>query len=131
MRRLAILLALSASPAALADKLSVDDAVQLALKANPRVRAQRERAGAAHDQARSARGRLGFAVRLSEEYQRWDCAFAISFPSFAGTCAPPKVNPMTTFVARDTTTNTFAATIDQPLVGLLHSGFEFAAQSEN
>jgi outer membrane protein len=125
--RTAFVIALALSSTAFADKLSVDDAVKMALRDNPRYRAAQERAGAAHDQASSVRGRLGFQVRLSEEYQHFDCPFAISFTTFVGGC---EVNVGAgALIARKQDTNTFAALINQPLVGLLHTGYDFAAQS--
>lgn len=127
--RTALLLALTFSSTASADKLSVDDAVKLALRDNPRYRAAQERAGAAHDQASSVRGRLGFSVRLSEEYQHFDCPFAIDFTTFQGGCqADLAGGGMMALVARKVDTNTFAALVNQPLVGLLHTGYDFAAQ---
>jgi outer membrane protein TolC len=115
-----------------AERLSVDDAVKLALENNPRNRADHVRADAAHDVARSVRGRLGFSLRLSEEYQHFDCPFAVSFTTFQGGCianlpASPGMPPL---VVRKQDTNTFAAVADQPILGLLHLGYDYAAQSQ-
>jgi outer membrane protein TolC len=145
---LAVTLLATLAPAASAEKLAVEDAVKLALTSNPRFRAVKERAGAAHDQARAARGRLGFAVRLGEEYQHWDCPAAISFAAFSqgAMCladanalpVPPglaALGPLgaafaAPVVARSQDTNSFSATVDQPLLGLLHHGYDYAAQKE-
>jgi DHA2 family multidrug resistance protein len=107
--------------------LTVDDAVHLALKGNYRLLTVEKRARASHDVALSAGARLLPAVRLSEEYQHWDCPFAIDFMTFVGGC---QTNPMQ-FVVRKPDTNNFVAVVDQPLVGLLHTGFDFAAQRAN
>lgn len=109
------------------ERLTVDDAVHLALKGNYRVLTVGKRAVASHDVALSVGARLLPAVRLSEEYQHWDCPFAIDFMTFVGGC---QTNPMQ-FVVRKPDTNSFVATVDQPLFGLLHTGFDFAAQRAN
>jgi len=130
--RFGLLIAIAFSSTAFAEKLSVEEAEKLALDGNPQLRAAKERAGAAHDQARAVRGRLGFAVRLSEEYQHFDCPFGISFTTFQGGCAADlPMGGMGAIIARKQDTNTFAALVDQPLVGLLHSGYEFVAQRES
>jgi len=109
------------------ERLTVDDAVHLALKGNYRILTVAKRARGSHDVALSAGARLLPAVRLSEEYQHWDCPFAIDFMTFVGGC---QTNPMQ-FVVRKPDTNNFVAVVDQPLVGLLHTGFDFAAQRAN
>jgi len=109
------------------ERLTVDDAVHLALKGNYRVLTIGKRALGSHDVALSVGARLLPAVRLSDEYQHWDCPFAIDFMTFVGGC---QTNPMQ-FVVRKPDTNTFVAVVDQPIVGLLHTGFDFAAQRAN
>jgi outer membrane protein len=140
MTRLVALILLASAVPASAERLSVDDAVKLALSANPRYRAVRSRAAAAHDQAASARGRFGFTVRLSEEYQHWDCPFGIAFVPAAGGCQaqlvamfPPVMVGGITLgptVARQQDTNAFGAIADQPLLGLGHIGYDWAAQRD-
>ncbi|HWE29690.1 MAG TPA: TolC family protein [Polyangia bacterium] len=109
------------------ERLTVDDAVKLALKGNYRLLTVEKRALGGHDVALSVGARLLPAVRLTEEYQHWDCPFAIGFASMPITSGCLS-NPMTQIVARSQNTNNFAAVIDQPLVGLLHTGFDYAAQ---
>lgn len=112
---LSIAFALSAGSVASAERrLTVEDAVQLALGSNPRVRAVGERVQAARAQADSVRGRLLFSVHLNDEWQHFDSPFAISFGP-------------TSFPVRDQDTNTFSATASQPLLGLLHIGNDWSA----
>ncbi|MCA1664517.1 MAG: TolC family protein [Myxococcales bacterium] len=109
------------------ERLTVDDAVKLALKGNYRLLTVEKRALGSHDAALSQGARLLPAVRLSEEYQHWDCPFAIDFMTFVGGC---QTNAMQ-LVARKQDTNSFVAVVSQPLVGLLHTGFDYAAQRAN
>ncbi len=107
-----VLAALAATPAfAQSRKLSVDDAVKLALDTNPRLLAARARTHVGFDQAKSARGHILPSVHLSEEYQHWDSPFSISF-QFPGL---PMLPP---FLARQQDTNSFVASADQPIVQL-------------
>jgi outer membrane protein len=109
------------------ERLTVDDAVKMALKGNYRLLTVEKRALGTHDVALSQGARLLPAVRLSEEYQHWDCPFAIDFMTFVGGC---QTNP-TQFVVRKPDTNNFVAAVSQPLVGLLHTGFDYGAQRAN
>lgn len=109
------------------ESITVDQAVELALKGNLRLLSVEKRAGSSHDQALSVGARMLPGVRLSEEYQHWDCPFAIDFMTFVGGC---QTNP-TQFVVRKSDTNNFVAAVSQPLVGLLHTGFDYAAQRSN
>ncbi|MCU1280063.1 MAG: hypothetical protein JWM53_3609 [bacterium] len=116
------------------ERLTVEQAVQLATKGNLRLLTVEKRAVASHDVALSTGARLLPAVRLSEEYQHWDCPFAIDFLTFQGGCqstTPPMAGVMAPLVARRQDTNSFAAVVNQPLVGLLHTGFDFASQRAN
>jgi outer membrane protein len=141
------------------EQLTVDQAVDLALKQNLRLLAVEKRAGAAHDLALSAGARMLPSVRLSEEFQHWDCPAAISFSDFGGgarcqnSIKPSTMTPdFSAFsaaqqaqlgtvlgalfngppiVARKQETNSFSAVIMQPLVGLLHTGFDYAAQKDS
>ena len=94
--------------------LTVEDAVNLAKSASPRLSAVEEDALAAGDDARSARGRLLPSVHLSDEYQRWNGAFS----------APLGANGAA-LVVRDAQTNTFVAALDQPIVGLLRTSEDY------
>lgn len=150
-----------AAPARAQERVTVEQAVAMALHKNVRLLAAGKRARASRDQALSTGARLLPSVHLSEEYQHWDCPAAFSFANFAGGAeclsaiqAQPKPMPpdLSAFsaaqqaqlgvvlgglfngppiVARKQDTNSFVAAIDQPLVGLLHIGFDYAAQREN
>ena len=111
------------------ERLTVEQAVELAVKGNLRLLSVEKRAVASHDVALSTGARLLPGVRLSEEYQHWDCPFAIDFtpPAFASGCQKSPAM----LVARKQDTNSFAAVVNQPLVGLLHTGFDYAAQRSN
>ena len=101
-----------AETAAAARALTVEDTVSLALQTNPRLLAARARLRAGSARATSAGRRLLPVVRVSDELQRYDSAFVINFPI-------PGAPPGEGFRARDATTNTFVASLSQPLVGLL------------
>jgi outer membrane protein len=127
-----------AGPAAATEQLTVDQAVELALKQNRRLLAVEKRAGAGHDAALATGAHLLPAVRLTEEYQHWDCAAALSLVAFAkgsecfetlAAATPPGMPPPV--IARRQDTNNFVAAIDQPLVGLLHIGYDYAAARAN
>jgi outer membrane protein len=111
------------------ERLTVEQAVQAAVKGNLRLLTVEKRATAGHDVALSTGARLLPGVHLSEEYQHWDCPFAIDFtpPAFASGCQ--KTAAM--LVARKQDTNSFVAVVNQPLVGLLHTGFDYASQRSN
>jgi outer membrane protein len=139
------------------ERMTVEQAVELALKQNLRLLSVEKRAGATHDVALSQGARLLPSVHLSEEYQHWDCPAAFSLADFAGGAkcesdilnAPPTAGPnLAAFtpeqrmqlgalfgsgpvIARKQDTNSFVASIDQPLLGLLHTGYDFAAQRAN
>ena len=123
---LALTLALAAplfAPAvAGARPLTVEDAVKMALAENPRLLGGEARARAARDVARSVRGRLLPSVRVVEEYQHYNQPFAVTF-------AIPSPVPPKPFTVRDQDTSTFVVSASQPLLGLLHLGEDYAAQS--
>ncbi|MGZ3405923.1 MAG: hypothetical protein ACXVAN_05725, partial [Polyangia bacterium] len=106
------------------ERLTVEQAVELAVKGNRPLLSVAKRAAATHDVALSTGARLLPAVRLSEEFQRWDCPFTIDLASFSGQCQTDPAQK----VIRNQQTNSFVAVINQPLVGLLHTGFDFASQ---
>src|SRR3954453_12111572 len=102
MLRLVLLLVLGSTAAA--ERITVEEAERLALGTNPRFRAAQARAQATHDYARSARGRLGFTVRVTDEYQHFNCPFVIDFATFQGGC-PGSAGAMA-ITAREQDTNT-------------------------
>jgi outer membrane protein len=128
---------------------------------NYRLAAVEKRAGASHDIALSTGAHMLPSVHLSEEYQHWNCAAAFAFSNFANGAACLDViqsqpalpapnlsafsmaqqaqlgailNPLFAgppIIARKQDTNTFVASVSQPLVGLLHTGFDYGAQRDN
>jgi outer membrane protein len=112
---LAIVCCASASQAA-ARKLSVEEAVQLALDQNPSLRGANLRRGSAHDAAKSVGARMLPSVHLSEEYQRYKDPFAVTFM--------PGLAP---FQVRDVDNNSFVAAVAQPLLGLGHIAEDYLA----
>ena len=107
--------ALLVSSAALAEgsqPLTIDDAVNEAMRVNDQLKAVRYRAEGAEDTARSARGQLLPALSASDSWQHWDGPFVISL-------APPGT-PNAGVVARNINTNVFTVAAQQPILGLLH-----------
>jgi outer membrane protein len=104
------LLIICSATASFADRrrLPVEEAVQLALTQNPRLRGAELRQGASRDAARSVGARLLPSVHLSEEYQRYSSPFSVEFMPGVG------------FQVRDADTNSFVAAVGQPLLGLGH-----------
>jgi outer membrane protein TolC len=128
MRTSLVVVLLVAGGVAQADrKLSVDDAVTIAMNQNPRLRAARSSVDASADVARSIRGRMLFGVHLSEEWQHYTSEFAIPLTAF-GFMAPPGTPPI---VARNQDTNSFVAAADQPLLGLARIAHDYQAQNAN
>lgn len=107
----------SASWGAETHPLTVEEAVQLALRHNPRLQAATLRQRASHEAALSVGARLLPSVHLSDEYQRYKDPFSVVFQ--------PGVPP---FLVRQLNTNTFTATVLQPLVGLGHIAEDYVAQ---
>ncbi|MES1207591.1 MAG: TolC family protein [Pseudomonadota bacterium] len=97
--------------------LTIDEAVAMALRSNPRLAAARARAESGEALATSTGRRMLPSIHLSDEAQYWNAPFAVAFggPSFT---------------VRDQKTNTFVAAGAQPLVGLLRQNDEQAAQAE-
>jgi outer membrane protein len=85
--------------------LTVDGAVALAIQSSPRLAAARERQRGRADSTSSLGRRMLPSVHVSEEFQIYDSPFSINFGA-----------PIT---ARDQVTNTFVASADQPVLGLL------------
>lgn len=105
-------------------RLTVDEAVQLAVKQNPRLRGASLRQAGGHDAARSVGARLLPSVHLYEEYQHYKDPFAVDFGRVLGN---PNIPP---FAVRDRDTNTFSASADQPLLGLGHIAEDYLAQRD-
>jgi len=114
---LAALVGTTATAQAAARTLTIDEAVELALRSNPQLAAGRARAEAADVQASSAGRRMLPSIHVSDEAQYWNAPF---IPNFGGAM----------FTVRDQKTNTFTAAGDQPLVGLLRANDEREALSE-
>ena len=106
-------------------QLSMEEAEQLALQANPTLSAIKGRADGALLSARAGLSRMLPSVYLTDEYQHWNSPFSISFPS-----ASPDMPPAM-FTARDQDSHTFTATVRQPLLGLLQKVDEYRAQRRN
>jgi outer membrane protein len=116
--------ALLASATALAEgpqTVTIDDAVNEAMRVNDQLRAVRFRAEGAEDTARSARGRLLPELSASDSWQHWDGPFVISL-------APPGT-PSTGVVARNVNSNVFTVAAQQPLLGLIHRERDLKAAS--
>ena len=99
-------------------RLTVEQAVQEAIRVNDQLRASRARAEAAEDLSRSARGQLLPALNATEQYQHWDSTFAIGL---AGQ----------NFVARNINTNTLSLTATQPVLGLVHLGYGLSSANHS
>src|ERR1700744_425913 len=74
----------SATASFAAERITVDQAVQMALKGTRRLASVEKRAGWSHDIALSTGARLLPSVHLSEEFQHWDCPAAFNLSNFAG-----------------------------------------------
>jgi len=114
----ATLLVSATAPAA--ERLGVEEVLQLALGSHPSLQAARAQTRAAEERQSGARGRLLPAVSVHDEYQHWDSPFDIAI---GGDAAAPPVR------ARAQDTNTFTAAVSQPLLGLLGRIQDQAAQS--
>ena len=122
MGRLFVLLAIALSTTSIAEAapraLTIDDAVALALQSSPRLGAARARAEAGDINVSSATRRMLPTIHVSDEAQYWNAPFNIPFPIPMGTSA------VSIFTVRDQKTNTFTASADQPLLGLLRANDE-------
>jgi outer membrane protein len=116
---LAALLGLAGSAAAQTRSLSVEQAIDIAIRQSPESQSARARARDGEDTAKGARGRLLPSIHASEEYQRFSEPFSIAFPLPGG--------PPTPFQIRDDAINTFALTARQPVLGLLPLGADYAS----
>ncbi|MFL5304341.1 MAG: TolC family protein [Polyangia bacterium] len=114
---LAALVATTGVANAASRTLTIDEAVALALRSNPRLAAARARAESGEVLASSTGRRMLPSIHVSDEAQYWNAPFAVAFGPMA-------------FTVREQKTNTFAAAAAQPLVGLLRQNDEQAAQAE-
>ena len=96
-------------------KLTVEEAVQLALDTNPSLAEARSHVESQQALTQSSRGRLLPSVHINDEYQHWDSPFSIPFGG-------------TPFTVRKSDTNTFIVSGLQPIVGLGHLSHEHDAQ---
>jgi outer membrane protein len=104
--------------------LTIDDAVALALRSNPQLASARSRVTASDYGASSTGRRMLPSIHLNEELQEWNAPFAITFP------IPMGSSPVSIFTVRDKTTNTFSASADQPVLGLLKTNAQRESQDE-
>ncbi len=114
------LLAFEGGDASAQQRLTMDQVVQLAVASSSALEAARARARGDEEQAKSLRGRLLPSVNLSDEWQRWDSPFNVTFP------IPPDYPSLS---ARDLSTNAFVVAAGQPLLGLLHLSSDHSALS--
>ena len=109
-------LAWAASPSP-AQTLTIEEAVARALRDNPRLGAARRRLEGRTEATTAAGRRMLPSVHLSEELQYYDRPFSVTFGPSALT-------------VRDQTTNAFAASANQPVLGLLHLDSERESLAE-
>jgi outer membrane protein len=102
--------------------LTIDDAVALALRTNPRLASARTRAEAGDINSASVGRRMLPSIHVSDEAQLWNAPFAIAFP--AGDSSSTPAMPPMAVVVRKRETNTFVASFDQPLLGLFRANDE-------
>src|SRR5690348_8992140 len=81
-----VAIVVSAPPAFCEERLTVEQAVQLAHTNNFSLRAVQSRAGAVHDIARVSRAALLPQIHLLDLFQRWNCAAAVSIQPFGVDC---------------------------------------------
>ncbi|MEO6950178.1 MAG: TolC family protein [Polyangia bacterium] len=133
---LSLLAALVFSPS-IASALTVDDAIKQALgdHGNIRERGAREQAKGAGDTALSVGARMLFSLHVSDEFQYYNCPFAVSFsPSQAGCLSSIGATPaggQPPLVVRNQTTNSFVVSGNQPLLGLLRLSHDYLAQKRS
>jgi outer membrane protein len=99
-------------------RLTVEDVVRLSVASHPSVTAVRARSQAAHHLKKSATGRMLPTIAVSDEFQHYDSPFDIAFGG-------------ATFRARDQDTNTFVASANQPLLGLLRRSEDYQSQARS
>lgn len=154
-----LVLVRSSTPCLAQERITVEQAVEAALRQNLPLLAARQRARASHEMALATGARLLPSVRLSDELQHWDCPAGFLLQRFSGGAqcvsalagVQPRAPDLSAFtpaqrgqlesliaafsgppvVLRDQSTNTFSAGVSQPLFGLPHLGFELAAARAN
>ena len=104
--------------------LTIDDAVALALRTNPRLASARARAEAGDINAVSVGRRMLPAIHVSDEAQLWNAPFAIAFPGGGSSMSTTPAMPPMAFVVRNRETNTFVASFNQPVMGLFRANDE-------
>jgi outer membrane protein len=102
-------------------RLTVEQAVQEAIRVNDQLRAARARAEAAGDTSRSARGQLLPALSATEQWQHFDSPFVINLSG----------QPGQGVVARNINANTLSISANQPVLGLVHLGFGVASANHS
>lgn len=102
-------------------RLTVEQAVQEAIRVNDQLRAARARAEAAGDTSRSARGQLLPALSATEQWQHFDSPFVINLSG----------QPGQGVVARNINANTLSVSANQPVLGLVHLGFGVASANHS
>jgi outer membrane protein len=134
MRRLMFVVLLLPS---LASAMTVDDAIGLALSkahGNVQQRQHREQAAAASDGALSSRSRMLFTLHFSEEFQRFNCPYAVSLTTLQAACEAdlaPDPTGIPPLIEREANVNTLVVSADQPLLGLLRLREDYIAQQRN
>jgi outer membrane protein TolC len=114
----------SLGSAAHAEKLTLDTALDLAIRNSPDLRAAEVTASAASSRAKSVGAHMLPVIALSEELQNYKDPFRLDFP------LPPSLPfQFPPFIARNQKINTFSAVAVQPLTGLLHIIPDYAAAS--
>ena len=103
-------------------RLTVEQASEMALRSNPRLAAARARVEAGGERTASSARRLLPGVHVADELQYYDSAFKIAFPAPGGTASAE-------LVARKQTTNSFVASVEEPLLGLFRLNNEQEAQA--
>ena len=130
-RKLALFVALATLATALAAAalaqaapraLTIDDAVALALRTNPRLRRGAGPRGGGRHQRRLVGRRMLPSIHVSDEAQLWNEPFAIAFASAAP--RPPRPRRPWPSSCANRETNTFVASFDQPLMGLFRANDE-------
>jgi outer membrane protein len=102
-------------------QLTVDQAVQEALRVNDQLRAARARAEAAGDTSKSARGQLLPALGATEQWQHYDSPFVINLSG----------QPGAGVTARNINANTLSVSANQPILGLVRLGFGAASANHS
>ena len=113
--------ALSAAPSlaqAAPRALTIDDAVALALRTNPRLAAARRARRPATSTPAPPAAACCPSIHVATRRSYWNAPFAIAFPASGPDGAVSRPS------SRDQETNTFVASSDQPLLGLFRANDE-------